>query len=210
MTLFEKSMKTLELPLILEQLAQRAGSEMGKERIRKLCPSTDIHEVRRLLDETSAAKKLIGIKGNLSFSGLKDVRLSVHRAERGGMLNTRELMDIGALLRTARMVQAYPEGDKPVNTCIDYLFNALHANKYFEEKIASSIVGEDEIADNASAELADIRRHIRVYCFPISNNLGNNTHLCIRIYRCQFSSPILLSCFVKTGFPMSQNCPPHH
>ncbi len=161
MTLSEKSMKTLELPQVLEQLAQRAGSEMGKEQIAKLRPSTDIHEVRRRLDETSAAKKLIGIKGNLSFLGLKDVRLSVHRAERGGMLNTRELMDIGALLRTARMVQGYPEGDKPVNTCIDYLFNALHANKYFEEKIASSILGEDEIADNASSELADIRRHIR-------------------------------------------------
>lgn len=162
MTLSEKSMKTLELPQVLELLSAKAGSDTAREQITRLCPSQDIHDVRRRLEETSAAKKLIGIKGSLSFGGLKDVRQSVYRAERGGMLNTRELMDIGALLRTARTAQAYPEGDKPVNTCIDYLFNALHSNKYFEDKIASSIIGEDEIADNASAELADIRRHIRI------------------------------------------------
>jgi DNA mismatch repair protein MutS2 len=161
MTLTEKSLRILELPQVLELLKARAGSEPAKEQIALLRPAEDIYEIKRRLEETTAAKKLIGIKGNLSFSGLKDVRPSVYRAEHGGMLNTRELMDIGALLRTARMVQGYPEGDKPVNTEIDYLFNALHANRYFEDKIANSIMGEDEIADNASPELADIRRHIR-------------------------------------------------
>ncbi|MBQ6540027.1 MAG: endonuclease MutS2, partial [Oscillospiraceae bacterium] len=160
-TLTEKSLRILELPQVLELLKAKAGSEPAKEQIEALRPSVDPYEIKRRLDETSAAKKLIGIKGNLSFSGLKDVRPSVYRAERGGMLNTRELMDIGALLRAARTVQSYPMGDKPVNTEIDYLFTALHANKYFEDKIANSIMGEEEIADNASPELADIRRHIR-------------------------------------------------
>ncbi len=113
MTLTEKSLRILELPQVLELLKARAGSEPAKEQIALLRPAEDIYEIKRRLEETTAAKKLIGIKGNLSFSGLKDVRPSVYRAEHGGMLNTRELMDIGALLRTARMVQGYPDGDKP-------------------------------------------------------------------------------------------------
>ena len=161
MTLTEKSINTLELPLVLAQLSEKAGSEAAKEQIMNLRPSNDIYEVRRRLEETTAAKTLLGIKGSLSFFGLKDVRPAVYRAERGGMLNCRELLDIGALLRAARTTQVYPLGDKPVNTAIDYLFNSLRANRYYEDKIASSILSEEEIADTASPELADIRRHIR-------------------------------------------------
>ena len=92
--LFEKSIRVLELPQLLERLSQKAVSEAAKERALRLTPSTDADDVRRLQDETDAARALIGLRGSPSFSGVKDVREALARAERGGMLNPRELLTI--------------------------------------------------------------------------------------------------------------------
>ena len=92
--LFEKSIRTLELPAVLEKLAAKAVSQAAKDRCLKLTPSTDVEEVLRLLDETDAAKERLGLHGSPSFSGVKDVSAALTRADHGGMLNTRELLDI--------------------------------------------------------------------------------------------------------------------
>ena len=158
--LFQKSIRVLELPRVLEMLEERAVSEEAKRRARALTPSTDFDEVRRLLDETDAARGMIALKGSPSFGGVKPVGEALGRAQRGGMLNTRELLNIAGLLTNARRTKEYPAEDAEP-TAIDRLFNALRANRYLEEKITTAIVGEDEIADAASPELADIRRHKR-------------------------------------------------
>ena len=101
-------------------------------------------------------------RGAPSFSGVKDVRPSLQRADMGGVLNTRELMDIAGVLAAARACKAYAAGDgKGEKTSIDYLFQSLQANRFLEDKITTSIAGEEEIADAASTELANIRRLIR-------------------------------------------------
>lgn len=156
-----RSLKTLELPSVLELLAQEASSSAAKDVARMLSPSGDRAEVERRLDETTAACQLMVVKGSPSFSGVKDVRASLQRADMGGVLNTRELIDIARVLAAARSVRSYGTFERKEKTCIDYLFNALQANKFLEEKITGSIVGEDEIADAASSELASIRRLIR-------------------------------------------------
>ncbi|NLT13925.1 MAG: endonuclease MutS2 [Clostridiales bacterium] len=162
MTLYEKSLKTLELPAVLDMLAGEAVSGGAKAAALALTPAGDIHEVRCRLSETTAAKKMMTLKGSPAFSGIRDIRSAVRRADMGGMLNTSELLDIAALLRAAAGAAAYASGDRTDKTAIDYLFDALIANKFLEGKISSSIVGVDEIADAASAELSDIRRHMRV------------------------------------------------
>ncbi len=156
-----KSLRTLELPAVLELLAAEAVSGAARERARALAPSGDRAEVSRRLDETSAAAKMMVVSGSPSFSGVKDVRASLQRADMGGVLNTRELLDIAGVLSAARAVRAYGLSEKQERTCIDYMFSALQANKFLEDKITGSIVGEDEIADAASPELASIRRLIR-------------------------------------------------
>lgn len=161
MDFYEKSLNTLEMPAVLSMLAAEAVSESAKESARALKPSDDEFEVKRRQTETSAAKTMMVVRGSPSFSGIKDVRPSLSRADLGGSLNTRELLDIARVLQCARLVKAYIADDKHEKTAIDYLFSALHSNRYLEEKITSSIVGEDEIADSASSELADIRRKIR-------------------------------------------------
>ena len=161
MSFFEKSLSTLELPAVLDMLSQQAVGETAKELARTLTPSGDRAEVKRRLEETSAAKTMMVVRGSPSFSGVKDVRPSLARADLGGSLNTRELLDIARVLQCARLVRGYLADDSVGKTPIDYLFHSLHANKFLEEKINTSIVGEDEIADGASPELANIRRQMR-------------------------------------------------
>ncbi len=161
MTLFEKSLVTIELPQVLEMLSAQAATAGGKERAINLAPSADRYEVEGWLHETSAAKKMMELHGSLSLGGICDVSGSVSRADRGGTLNCRELLDIASVLRYAESAINYVGGDRPEPTAIDYLFYGLHGNKYLEKRISGSIISEDEIADTASRELADIRRHMR-------------------------------------------------
>ena len=161
MSFFEKSLTTLELPAVLEMLAEEAVGDTAKEQARALTPSVEPAEVRRRQEETSAAKTMMVVRGSPSFSGVKDVRPSLARADLGGALNTRELLDIARVLQCARLVRGYIADDTVGKTPIDHLFYALHANKFLEEKISTSISGEDEIADGASPELANIRRQMR-------------------------------------------------
>ena len=158
---YDKSLITLELPAVLELLAAQAGGEAAKERCRELRPSDSPYEVRRLLGETGAAKDMMAVKGSPSFTGARDVRASLARADMGGSLNTRELLRIAGVLSCARSAKAYGEGEDGGREELSPLFRSLTANRYLEEKITSSIVGEDEIADGASTELADIRRRLR-------------------------------------------------
>jgi len=158
--LFEKSIRVLELPRVLELLEHHAVSAAAKDRALATTPSTELDEVRRLLDETDAARSMIALKGSPSFSGVKPVAESLGRASRGGALNPRELLDIAGLLSNARRAREYlPEDGEP--TAIDRMFLSLRPNRYLEEKITTAILSEDEIADAASPELADIRRHKR-------------------------------------------------
>ena len=159
--LFEKSMETLELPRVLELLADQAVTEEGKDRARRLRPETDPEEVAQRLKETTAAVDKMVLRGSPSFSGVKPVAGSLQRADMGGSLNTRELLDIAAVLAAARAAKDYGEGDEENKTPIDVLFRALKSNRFLEDKITGSIVGDGELADSASPELASIRRHMR-------------------------------------------------
>ena len=159
--LFEKSIRTLELPAVLELLAAQAVSDEARDRCRKLRPETELAEVLLLQDQTEAAKSMAALHGSPNFAGLKRVADPLARADHGGVLNTLELLLIAGMLRCARRVREYFNDDANTSTAIDHLFRCLHGNKFLEEKIFTSILDEDEIADSASPELADIRRHKR-------------------------------------------------
>ena len=160
MNLYEKSLQTIELPAVLELLAAKASSEGAKAMARALRPAAEAGRVRERLAETTCAKTMEETKGSPSFSGLKDVRPSLARADRGGMLNTRELLDIAGVLFCARAVASYASGRGDCGVLKRY-FTAISPNRFLEEKITTAITGEEEIADGASAELADIRRKMR-------------------------------------------------
>ena len=161
-TLFEKSIRTLELPVVLEMLASLAVSEAAKEKCRQLLPVCDLEEAARLQEETQSARERLGLYGSPSFSGVKDVSRALNRADHGGVLNTRELLDVADLLTASRRVSEYDRDRQGEKTVLDHLFSALHTNKFLEDKIHGAILDEETIADSASPELADIRRKMRL------------------------------------------------
>ena len=168
--LYEKSLKTIELPSVLTILASKAASEGAKTAALALRPSSDVRQVKERLAETTDAKTMVELKGSPSFSGLKDVRSSLARADMGGMLNTRELLDIAGVLFCARSVASYSSGREGSGS-LNRLFSSLMPNRFLEEKITTSITGEDEIADGASPELADIRRKMRAASARVRDSL---------------------------------------
>ena len=168
--LYEKSLLKLELDQVLAQLAECAGSQEGKESCLRLRPVSDLEEVQVLLDQTTDASDLCTRKGNPSFSGVTDVSASLERADRGGCLQPVELLHIAGVLRCARNIKSYvSENEAP--TVLDPLFQALTPNKYLEDRISGAILSEEEIADNASPELSDIRRHMRIQSAKIKDGL---------------------------------------
>ena len=171
---YEKSLTKLELDKVLAMLSDHAASQAAKDRCLAVRPSTDADEIRHLLDETSAACACITVKGSPSFGGLYDVGASLDRADRGGCLSPEELLRIAAVLKSARQTKAYSEGEgrsAQEPSVLDVYFQQITTNKYLEERIFTSILSKDEIADAASSELASIRRKIRQQSAKIRESL---------------------------------------
>ena len=161
MNFSEKTRNTLEFDKICSMLADCAATEGARAMAECLMPSADITEVLRRLRRTTDAKRLCEVKGLPSFGSVKDVSASCERAVKGAMLSTRELLDIAQVLRSARSLQDYLQNNKPFETSLDEIFERLLPNRFLEEKITRSILSEDMIADEASRELAELRRKIR-------------------------------------------------
>ncbi len=168
--LYDKSLHKLELDQVLQMLADCAGSQEGKEAALRLRPVSDLEDVQALLQQTTDACDLTTKKGYPAFGEVRDVAASMERAARGGSLQPLELLRIAGVLRCARTVKAYISDDEKA-TVLDPLFHSLTPNKYLEDKIFGAILSEEEIADNASSELSDIRRHMRVQSARIRDSL---------------------------------------
>ena len=168
--LYEKSLLKLELDKVLEMLSACAGSTEGKAACLRVRPVFDLEDVQALLEETTAASDLCTRKGNPAFGDVRDVSAALERADRGGSLQPVELLRIAGVLRCARNIKGYVAEDEK-KTVLDPLFAALTPNKYLEDKIFGAILSEEEIADNASPELANIRRHMRIQAGKIRDSL---------------------------------------
>ena len=159
--LFDKSIRTLELPRVLKLLADQAVSPEAKELALAVRPETDYEDVLRLLDQTDGARTMMILHGAPGFSGVKPIRELLDRADRGGSLSISELIRVGDLLYAARRAKEYFNMDAMEPTAIDQIFLSIHGNRFLEDKIRRCIADENTVADAASPELADIRRHMR-------------------------------------------------
>ena len=171
-----KNHKTLELDLILEKLAAECSCDDAKDLARGLKPAGDMAEVEMLLQQTEDAFSLLARFGGPSFSGLKNVNNSLHRAAAGGSLNPKELLDIAYCLRALRTLDEWRNHSSGVKTSLDFFFEGITSNKYLETKILSCIVSEEEIADKASDTLFDIRKKIRSKESSIREKLDSLIH----------------------------------
>ena len=166
-----KTLSTLEYDKIIAMLVECASTEGAKARALSLSPTDDFDTVIDRQDKTEAAKSLINAKGFPAFYAPERVTSSAERAYKGAILSPTELLEISSLLRSARRCLDYINTDKPFDTKIDAIFQRLLPNRALEEKISRSILSEDMIADEASAELADIRRKIKATNNKIKDTL---------------------------------------
>ncbi|MBQ8416141.1 MAG: endonuclease MutS2, partial [Clostridia bacterium] len=157
----DKTLKTLEFDKICAMLADCAPTEGARGMALRLTPAWDVTEVLRRQRRTTDAKRLYDVKGMPPFGSPTDVSESCERAAKGAMLSTRELLEVGRILRSARGLTDYIKNNKPFDTSLDELFGRLLPNRHLEEQIFRSILSEDMIADEASRDLAEIRRKIR-------------------------------------------------
>ena len=156
----KKSLKILEFDKIREKLSACAQTDGGRELALNLEPIGDITKVRKRQALTTRARAAAEEKGQPSFNGVCNIISAAERASKGASLSMRDLLHCAAVLRCARNLSGYmlSSGD---DDGLYEIFSRLIPNKYLEEKITSAILSEDTMADNASSELADIRRNIR-------------------------------------------------
>lgn len=152
---------SLELDKVLKSLAKFASCEDSKTAVSLIAPESNLDLAQALIRQTLDAHTLMARFGGPSFGGLKNVNNSLSRANAGGVLTMRELLDIAEVLRSLRGLCEWRSKNSGVETCLDSYFDMITPNKYLEDKINSAIISEDELSDNASPALYDIRRKIR-------------------------------------------------
>lgn len=157
----QKTLSTLEYDKIIKMLIDCAATDGAKAKAASLSPTDDYDTVVSRQRRTDDAKRLINTKGYPAFSAQERVVAAADRAYKGAILSPQELMEIAALLRSARAVIDYGSTDRTFETSLDELFSRLIPNRDLENRITRSILSEDLIADEASPALADIRRKIR-------------------------------------------------
>ena len=166
-----KDYKSLELDKILAQLANETTCADAAELAMRVEPDTDIKHVERLLQETDDAFVLMAKFGAPSFYGMTNVTNALRRAQAGGVLNLAELLAVAATLRAIRSVSDWRKKSESIKTALDYRFETLQPNKFIEERIAMTVVSEEEVADTASVALASIRRKIRAASLRVREQL---------------------------------------
>ncbi|MBE6837660.1 MAG: endonuclease MutS2, partial [Ruminococcus sp.] len=157
-----KYYEALELHKILALLSKHCSNAMTKEKALSTTPSNDVLYVKDEVKKTSAALELSIKYATPVFIDFKDVSASLSRADSGASLTLKELIEIRRMLyQTRELYTWYTQFNENIpETPLDYLFQSLFPNKFLEKKLETSIINEDEIADDASSELASIRRKI--------------------------------------------------
>lgn len=158
--LAEKSLKTLEYYAVLELLAEEAASSQGKNQCMALRPVTDLEQAEIYMKQTSDAKNIMTIKGSPSLGGIREITGALKRAEMGGVLNLKELLNVASVLQCVRLMQTY-FSDEEKKTSLTPIYRLLAGNQSLEQRITTSILSEEEVADGASSELTTIRRQMR-------------------------------------------------
>lgn len=164
--------KTLELDSVLQQLSDAAVTDDAKERALRLEPRFELSAVGSELKKTDDAYRMTARFSSPGFGGAENVSGALERARVGASLSVKELLRVASLLRVIRTLKKWrSDCGMPEETSVDYLFSALNPNKYLEDAVSSAIKSEDELYDNASVLLAQLRRKIASCGAKIRDNL---------------------------------------
>lgn len=180
----KKTLLKLEYNKIIDLLTEQASSFSGKERCRRLKPKTNLAEITLMQEETAAAFTRIVKKGRPSFGGSNPVGESLKRLEIGAALGSGELLRICKLLETAGRAKAYGrhENNDDSSDCLDPLFDQLEPLTLLTTEIRRCILEEDEISDDASSTLKQIRRSMNQINDKVHSTLSSLVNGSLRTY----------------------------
>jgi len=169
-----KVLQTLEYDKIIHMLEECASSPLGKDKCRNLVPISDYKEIKKLQTETSDALKRIWHKGSISFLGVTDISDSLKRLEIDSPLGTGELLKISSLLKIALRVKSYSRNENTEEKdSLDDMFEAIEPLSNLNSEIMRCVISEEEIADDASANLKSIRRSMKITNDKIHSQLNS-------------------------------------
>jgi DNA mismatch repair protein MutS2 len=172
----QRAIKVLEFNKIIEMLKSKASSSLGKAEIENIKINKDIDLVNKRLNETNEVVDIINKYGLIPFGAVHDLTKEMSIANIGSYLAIKQILRVAVTMKTARRIKSYIlkiEKSEMRYPIINSLINLIQSFKYLEDKISSSIIGEDEIADHASIELFKIRTNIRKTNEQIRSKLDN-------------------------------------
>lgn len=182
----EKALRVLEYPKIIQKLTNYAASQPGKELCRNLMPSSDLSEIRRMQRETTDAVSRLLRKGSVSFAGLTDIRGSLRRLEIGGSLNIEELLRVCRLLETTARVKSWARSAQSAadeqEDSLEEMFSGLQPLSPLCHEITRCILSEEEISDDASPGLHQVRRQMHLTNDRIRTQLNALVNGSTRMY----------------------------
>lgn len=172
----DRALRVLEFNKIREMLCAFAMTDQGKALCNTLAPVSDMNEVQRQLDYTDEAVTILTYIGSNPLMGFEDIQDALSLAEKGAMLTPRMLLNVAVCLRAARCAKAALVTERENTPLITAMATGLLALRQLEQDISDVIISEEEISDNASPLLCDIRRHIRQANEKIREKLNSMAH----------------------------------
>ncbi|MBO7357778.1 MAG: endonuclease MutS2 [Lachnospiraceae bacterium] len=180
----DKVLNTLEYTVVLNMLADKASSDLGKSMCKSLTPMTDLDKIEQAQKETADALTRLFKKGSINFGSLKDLRFQIKSLEIGATLTAKELLSFASLLSNVRVVRQWgvSEDDAERDSLSDY-FEGLNPLTQIEKEISRCILNEDgDIADDASPALKAVRRNITLTSEKIHTELNHMVNGSLRTY----------------------------
>lgn len=170
-----KALQTLEYNKILERLAGLASSDAAKKICLNLVPIDNLNMIKENQKSTSDAVSRLWKKGNISFYGIHDITASLKRLEIGSTLSAVELLNISSVLKVSLRIKSWGRSDDENATkdSLSDMFNSLEPLSNLNNEILRCILSEEEISDDASPELKNIRRQIRIANDQIHSQLNS-------------------------------------
>jgi len=157
----EHSLKVLEYPKVLELLAERTSTKMGREAALKLAPSADFGRVTRLLQETAEARRLLEVDAPFTLGGIHDIRAMVDHAARGGVLVASELLEVGQTVAAMARLRSNLLKRAEEAPALAEIASAIPLDPGIAASVDAAIGEGGVVRDTASAELNRIRSAMR-------------------------------------------------
>ena len=157
----ERTLRVLEFTRIRDMLAEGALTEAGAEKCRGLEPADDLATAQALQAETEEAAVILQYSGGHPMTAFPDIRPALAICGKGGSLSAGMLLNVAELLRASRAARDALVTDRENTPILKAKAEGLFVARNIEKDITDAIISEDEIADRASSELMNIRRHLR-------------------------------------------------